>query len=414
MGLGDMRSETLTDQSFDPARLQGALDQLDRGRWGYWPRLALAFEPELEAPFLRHRAESVLMLQRLAMLIGALLYALYFWRDAVTDRYYMDPVIWGTLLAFAIPGNTALFVATFLHEPWRYTLAIARVGALFHTAGMLLVSAISASRNGEGWYEFLIIQLLYDFFLLGLLWSQANWLALITATFAPLLMMALGQPPGQVFNYTFFITATAVLGSIGCYVQERSQRRSWLTEQLLRQMSERDPLTHLFNHRAFYSRGDRLIRHARREGRYVAVLGVDIDLFKRFNDLYGHLAGDECLRQVAQQVADHARRPLDMAGRLGGEEFAVFLYDANRASALSRAEDLRESIRNLDLPGQARVSISVGVATATPLDSVTMETMVGQADVALYRAKHDQRDCVREWTDHKSVPTLTLVTPKAS
>lgn len=409
-----MRSETLTEQSIDPVRLQRELELIERGTPGRWPRLALGFEPELESAFLRHRAESVLILQRVAMLIGVVLYALYFWRDAVTDRYYMDPLIWGTLLAFAVPGNTALFVATYLHEPWRYTLVIARVGALFHTLGMLMVSAISASRGGEGWYEFLIIQLLYDFFLLGLVWSQANLLALITVLLAPLLMVMLKQDPGEVFNYAFFITATAVLGSIGCYVQERSQRQSWLTTQLLRQMSERDPLTHLFNHRAFYSRGDRLIRHARREGRYVAVLGIDIDFFKRYNDLYGHLAGDECLRQVAHLVAHHARRPLDMAGRLGGEEFAVFLYDTNRANALSRAEDLREAVKNLDLPGQARVSISLGVATATPLDSVTMETMVGQADVALYRAKNDQRDCVREWADHKPRPALTLVTPQAS
>ena len=404
-----MRSDGLNEPTMEPVRVQHALDGLERGVAWRLPSFSMRFEPTLERAFLRYRAESVLMLQRLAMIIGGLLYVLYFWHDAVTHRHYADPLIWGTVLAFAVPGNAALFFATYVRDPWRYTLTIARIGALFHTAGMLLISAMVADRGGAGWYQFMVIQLLYDFFLLGLLWSQANLLALLTVLVAPALMLILRSHPGEVFHHSFFIAATATLGSIGCYVQERSQRLSWLRIQLLQQMSERDPLTHLFNHRAFYSRGDRLIRHARREGRYLAVLGIDIDWFKRFNDLYGHLAGDECLRQVASVVADHARRPLDLAGRLGGEEFAVFLYDTDRASALSRAEDLREAVRNLELPGKARISVSIGVATATPLDSVNMEIMVGQADVALYRAKHDLRDCVREWADDKIRPTLQLV-----
>lgn len=409
-----MTNDPLNEKTLEPAALQAALDGIVRGKGPWRPRVSLAFEPGLESAFLRHRAESVLMLQRLAIVIGLLLYAIYLTHDAMHTRYYSDPMIWGTLMAFAAPGNTALFVATFLHDPWRYTLTIARFGALFHTAGMLLVSGLSATRGGAGLYEFLILQLLYDFFLLGLVWSEANILALLTVVTAPVLMMVLKQDPQQVFNYAFFVSATAVLGSIGCHLQERSQRQSWLRAQLLQQLSERDPLTSVFNHRAFYSRGDRLIRHARREGRYVAVLGVDIDYFKRFNDMYGHIAGDECLRQVANVVSEHARRPLDMAGRLGGEEFAIFLYDTDRASALSRAEDLREAVKTLHMPGKVRVTVSVGVATATPLDAITMEGMVGQADVALYRAKHDQRDCVREWADNKSKPTLQLVSAPGS
>lgn len=404
-----MINDPLNEKTLEPAALQAALDGIERGKGPWRPRVSLAFERELESEFLRHRAESVLVLQRLAIVIGLLLYAIYLAHDATHSRYYSDPMIWGTLMAFAAPGNTALFVATFLRNPWRYTLTIARFGALFHTAGMLLVSGLSATRGGAGLYEFLILQLLYDFFLLGLVWSEANILALLTVVTAPVLMLALKQDAQQVFNYAFFVSATAVLGSIGCHLQERSQRQSWLRAQLLQQLSERDSLTSVFNHRAFYSRGDRLIRHARREGRYVAVLGVDIDYFKRFNDMYGHIAGDECLRQVANVVSEHARRPLDMAGRLGGEEFAIFLYDTNRASALSRAEDLREAVKTLHMPGKVRITVSVGVATATPLDAITMEGMVGQADVALYRAKHDQRDCVREWADNKNKPTLQLV-----
>lgn len=399
----------LLENTLEPTGVQAELDRLESGRGNLMRRVALKFDSKLEPSFLRHRAESVLMLQRLAMVIGMLLYSVYFAHDFATTRLYADPYVWAAMTAFAVPGNLALFVATFMREPWRYTLKVARIGALFHTAGMLLVSGFAATRGTEIPLEFLTIQLLYDFFLLGLVWSEANLLASLAVVTAPILMMILQRSPLQIFELSFFVTSTAILSSIGCHLQERAQRVAWLRAQLLQSMSERDPLTGVYNHRSFYSRGDKLIRQARREGRSVAVLGVDIDYFKRFNDVYGHLAGDECLRQVANIVSEHARRPVDLAGRLGGEEFAIFLYDTNRANALSRAEDLRESVKTLHIPGKVRITVSVGVSTATPLDSVTMEAMVGQADVALYRAKHDQRDCVREWADNKVRPSLQLV-----
>ncbi|MGQ0529844.1 MAG: diguanylate cyclase [Panacagrimonas sp.] len=404
-----MAESSAAETTLEPARLKAALESIERGRGRWRPRLRLAFEPTLEREFLKHRAVSVLTLQRLAILLGAVLYGVYLVNDALNAQVYIDPLILMTLAVFTLPGYTLLIAISFVSEPWRYIFSVARISALLHTSGLLLICALSAADNERGMYEFLVLQLIYDFFLLGLVWSEANRLALLTVVAAPAVMFGMGQSLQEVFNYGFFVTATAALGSIGCHLQERAQRAAWLRGQLLLQMSERDPLTDLFNHRAFYSRGDQLIRHARREGHNVALLGVDIDYFKRFNDVYGHLAGDECLRQVAQIVADHARRPLDLAGRLGGEEFAVFLYDIKRSAALSRAEDLREAVKALQIPGKVRITISIGVATATPMDAITMEGMVGQADVALYRAKHDQRDCVREWSDSKSKTNLLLM-----
>ncbi len=404
-----MRHDLPPDVSYGPKRVRDALEQMERRQDHGWGSMLLSFSGDLEQGYLKHRALSVLMLQRIVVVLGAVLYAVFLIHDSLTVRNFSDPLLWGTLMAFALPGNLALFLATYAQQPWRYTLTVARMGAWFHTFGMLLVSSMAAARGIDAPYEYLIVQLLYDFFLLGLVWSEASILALLTVLTAPLLMVFTKHSPSQIFENSFFLVATAVLGSIACYLQEKWQRLSWLNGQLYQTMSELDALTGTYNHRSFYSRGEKLLAQARREGRYISVLGLDIDHFKRFNDAYGHQAGDECLRQIARVVQDHARRPLDLAGRLGGEEFAIFLYDTNRSNALTQAENLREAVKKIDIKGRITVTCSIGVVCATPLDSASMEQLVGNADIALYRAKNDQRDCVREWTDGNEKPSLQLV-----
>ena len=146
----------------------------------------------------------------------------------------------------------------------------------------------------------------------------------------------------------------------------------------------------------FFHRGDLLLRQSSRDGRELAVLVIDVDHFKKFNDSYGHLAGDECLRQVAHAMQTCARRPLDVAARIGGEEFAVLLYDATREAALERAEEMRATIRGLALANGVRVTASIGVALVNLQQVENLQGIVGRADAALYRAKHSGRDRVCE------------------
>lgn len=388
-----------------------ALDRLERHEKRWWQPRALVFGGTLEQGFLRHRAESVLLMQRMVILLGMLFYGTYLLYDSLTAGRFADPVLWGTLLAFAVPGNIALLTVSFFKDAWRYTLTIARMGAWFHTFGLLLVASLAAQRGIDTPYEFLIIQLIYDFFLLGLIWTEASVLAMLTVMAAPALMAVVGLRPADIIELGFLMTMTAVLGATACYMQEKAQRLTWLRGQMYQTISERDPLTGLLNHRSFYSRGDRLMLQAQREGHAVALFVIDIDHFKRFNDVYGHLAGDECLRRVANVVQGHARRPLDLVARLGGEEFAVFLYDAKRASALSLAEDLREAVKNLSMPGHVPVTVSIGATSVLPVEDKSIEDLVGNADVALYRAKNDQRDCVREWSEN-TTSTLQVVDPE--
>jgi diguanylate cyclase (GGDEF)-like protein len=127
---------------------------------------------------------------------------------------------------------------------------------------------------------------------------------------------------------------------------------------------------------------------------------LDVDCFKLYNDHYGHQAGDECLRQVAQMLAAGVQRAADVAARYGGEEFAFIAPLDSAAQAAELAERIRASIQALALP-HARaplgcVTVSIGVASIIPGDQQGPKTLLRAADQALYRAKEAGRNCVMQ------------------
>ena len=165
----------------------------------------------------------------------------------------------------------------------------------------------------------------------------------------------------------------------------------------LAELSSTDVLTGIANRRRFDEALDAEWRRANREGRTVSLLMIDVDHFKHYNDALGHLAGDDCLRQVAQALREHAARPGDLVARYGGEEFAL-LTPVGAGEALRLGERLRETVLALalthpDAP-EGRVTISVGVATLTAGGPATPSDLIRLADEALYVAKRAGRNRV--------------------
>jgi diguanylate cyclase (GGDEF)-like protein len=162
-----------------------------------------------------------------------------------------------------------------------------------------------------------------------------------------------------------------------------------------------DGLTGLSNRRSFDETIEREMRRAARSGQALSVVMIDIDHFKDYNDCYGHLAGDECLRMVARTVRGCLRRAGELAARYGGEEIVVLLPDCDGSSAFTLAETMRLAVRGLAIP-QARnrggvVTFSAGVATWQPGRLCpSSQGLIGSADAALYAAKAAGRDMVRE------------------
>jgi two-component system chemotaxis family response regulator WspR len=165
----------------------------------------------------------------------------------------------------------------------------------------------------------------------------------------------------------------------------------------LARLSTIDSLTDLPNRRRFDDALDAEWRRAARSGTPVSLILIDVDFFKRFNDHYGHPAGDECLRQVAAALRARTLRGTSMIARYGGEEFVALLPDQTSAGARVVAEALRAGVEGLRLPHirsevSSYVTISLGIATALPAPNTSSADLVARADTALYEAKQSGRN----------------------
>jgi diguanylate cyclase (GGDEF)-like protein len=174
----------------------------------------------------------------------------------------------------------------------------------------------------------------------------------------------------------------------------------------LERLAAHDGLTNLVNRRGFDARLKMELSRAVRDGLSMAVIMIDVDHFKRFNDTYGHQVGDECLRQVASVLSTSVLRPADLVARYGGEEFVVILPMVNQAGAVAVANRILEAVLAMAIPhsgndGVGMVTVSVGVASGVPARGMEEKDLITLADRALYQAKNSGRNRVDSmcWND---------------
>ena len=191
---------------------------------------------------------------------------------------------------------------------------------------------------------------------------------------------------------------------------ERQLSRAWRKMEAL---ASADGLTGVANRRRFDAVLDEEWRRALREHKPLALLMVDADYFKAFNDNYGHVAGDACLRSIAGAISRVPQRAGDLVARYGGEEFAVLLPGIDAVSASEVAEQVRDGVRLLDLPHKfsatQRVTVSVGCSAMVPSAGLPPEVLIEASDRALYRAKQAGRDRV-EMAETVAAPVQYAVT----
>lgn len=170
----------------------------------------------------------------------------------------------------------------------------------------------------------------------------------------------------------------------------------------LYEFSNIDKLTDIPNRRALEENLEKESLKAIRENRPIGILMIDIDLFKIFNDSFGHLEGDNCLKLLAKTIKENLLRPGDMVGRFGGEEFMCLLPETEEGGILEVAERIRKSVENLSIPhGEESpikvITVSIGAVSAIPRKNQTIRGLIDFADKALYESKNTGRNKVTLW-----------------
>ena len=254
------------------------------------------------------------------------------------------------------------------------------------------------------------------------------WHAVVTGTLF-LLSVAIILPgvhvnPRYLLYYGVLCCGVVLFCVVAQYSADRARRREFLqrimihrkNRQLrklnlyLRDLADVDALTGVANRRHFDGVLDEELRRARRRGYSVALLMCDIDFFKAYNDLLGHLQGDTCIQQVAQLIREQARRPGDLVARYGGEEFAVILpaLDVHEAEKIAQLICQKIADQAIPHPGSRiadHVTISIGVAALVPRDESSQKLLINQADEALYLAKNGGRNQVRIFLEPSALAT---------
>ncbi|MDP3856240.1 MAG: GGDEF domain-containing protein [Stagnimonas sp.] len=232
-------------------------------------------------------------------------------------------------------------------------------------------------------------------------WLLLGWSSLVVGAACAVELSLAGSSGAAIYNSFAMLMLLSMLMT-GAYALERAERSNWLDRRQLRDLACRDGLTGLANRRHFDASLERLAREAAREHKTLALLLIDIDHFKAYNDCYGHPTGDNCLRAIAARLELGMRRPGDFCARIGGEEFAAVWFDALPASAPGLAEELRAGIAGLAIPhaggapsgvvtasaGLVRISAPAAGQSAPELAA----EMMRRADQALYAAKAAGRD----------------------
>ncbi len=359
----------------------------------------LSFDGELEQAFNRYHITVFLVRMRWSLLVAMLLMALFVVLDAVS---LPESVRNGTLavrLGLILPTLLIAWLATYQRR-WRPYLQI--IGAVAALSGGLGVAGIIWIARAHAFplpYEGIILVTVFFYFLTGLRFFTAALCGWVTF-FAYLLVEVISALPAEQLLYNaVFLASANLIGCFGCYFLEYASRQNFLAQGLLQDLAEKDFLTGLLNRRAFSERAERSWRQAQRERQALALVMMDVDYFKRYNDHYGHAAGDEALRAVGQVIGRQARRALDMTARYGGEEFVGLWYGIEEAQAVSLLENIRSEVEALSLPhvqseAAGVVTISIGLAYLLPQPHQSLEDALRLADVALYLAKEQGRNRV--------------------
>jgi diguanylate cyclase (GGDEF)-like protein len=379
----------------------------------------LRFDEPLESEFLAEHRSRLRVWNRVAIMVSACTVVGF----AILDHFVLSAehsrVANMVRFGMHVPAVIIMLLLTSkrFYERW-YDLGIGFVAPMFGI-GTVIMAAFSPAGEVPLIGGRLLLASFFFYFMIGLRFRAAARANLLV--FAALVIAFLaGTMPTATATYLMFTLFTAnIIGVAGSYALEHANRTAFLEHRQLSEVATHDGLTTLLNRAAFEDQIRRVWQQAQRDRQTVAVIMIDLDYFKAYNDRYGHIAGDECLRLVSSALREAARRrPLDFVARYGGEELVAVLYGADKAYGESISRSLLTAVRELRIPHansatQPYVTVSVGVVSVDAYRLATHDAAVALADQALYAAKHEGRDryVALEFGVTKVDPTATTVLP---
>lgn len=302
------------------------------------------------------------------------------------------------LLRFAVilPTCAAMLLVTYTKVYSRWLPFTAPLVAMIQGL-CLIIFDLLMRRQGYTLSAVMPMLVLSAYMLFGMMHIQATVIASLLVAAYGFSGWVAGINSGQRLFDVAMTCFALVLGYCFHYSFARTQRLNWFRNMMLTDTVHRDALTNIGNRRIFDVQIERLWNQAIRTRVPIALLLVDLDHFKAFNDHAGHQAGDACLARVAGAIAMSARRPLDLAARYGGEEFVVLLFDVKRERVEELCRELHANVAALQLPHPAsgvgpHVSVSIGAACVEPQTGRHHEGLIQLADEALYAAKEGGRN----------------------
>jgi diguanylate cyclase (GGDEF)-like protein len=359
----------------------------------------LTFNPELESEYRRIHFDENLLYTRANLCMAVLITIAFSAMDAMVLGPALNRIPSMIHMLLIIPTLLVGLASSFSAHRHRIYPPFALIASTVLGLGVAAIQIIATLGGVSLVFPCLMLTIIFIYFMGGLIFYHAVAANVIVM----LVYLALGtalQLPGREFAYdALALVAANLFGASVVYMHEKTSRLRFLEACLLRELVARDGLTGIQNRRMFDQHIHRVWQQAVREEERVAVLLIDVDCFKDYNDRYGHQAGDECLRAVAVSLSQCARRPLDFVARYGGEEFAVVLYEASREYVAEVLTRIQRSIAELNIPHEAsrvasRLTVSIGAAFILPTHNRTYEGLIQLADEALYSAKEQGRNRV--------------------
>ena len=364
---------------------------------------------------------------RSGLMVGLVVYTLF----GIIDWLLMRDMIGAV---WFIRFGSLLMVLAFLGV-WHSRRPASRAGQARYVSTLLVALAIEgivALAPPPGRDAYLMTQVLlflFSFILLRTPFHYALRVAVIVVMLHNLVLVAVaGASALEIIIHNILLMAAAGIALLTSFLLEEGERRSFLQTLLvqrqkaeleevnarLERLSVEDPLTGLANRRRFETILDEEWRRCLRQELPLAVMMVDVDSFKLYNDTYGHQAGDECLSRIAHELRLFARRPGDCVARFGGEEFVIVWPGASADEAYLEMQKLVSQIRLLRIrhhvsPVCDVVTVSAGIAACVPGTNDSPYRLVRDADMALYHAKRQGRNRCVQAVDQASPPSADIV-----